>query len=76
VRLKLRHAGSPPDPARLGTVLERNGLGKQWTATLLDPNPSAVEALRQTEGVSDFDAESLALEEAYCALLSGKEARP
>lgn len=76
VRLTLRHAGTPPDPEKLGTVLERNGLGRQWTATLLDPNRAAVAALEQTEGVSEFAEAPLALEEAYCALLTGKEPRP
>jgi ABC-2 type transport system ATP-binding protein len=76
VRLTLRHAGTPPDPAQLGTVLERNGLGRQWTATLLDPDPSAVEALSRAEGVSEFESSPVSLEEAYCALLTGKEPRP
>jgi ABC-2 type transport system ATP-binding protein len=76
VRLTLRHEGPAPDARSLGTVLERNGLGRQWTATLLDPDQAALESLRRAEGVSEFATAPVALEEAYCALLAGKEARP
>jgi len=76
VRLSLRHNGSPPEANGLGTVLERNGLGRQWQATVLDPNRGAVEALRQAEGVCEFEETALGLEEAYCALMARRERRP
>ena len=76
VRLSLRHDGSAPDARLLGTILERNGLGRQWQATVLDPDRAAVEALRGAEGVSEFEETSLGLEEAYCALLARRERRP
>lgn len=76
VRLSLRFEGDPPDASGLGTVLERNGLGRQWQATLLDPDRGAVEALRHGPGIFEFAEASLDLEESYCALLARKEPRP
>lgn len=75
IRLTLRHEGTAPDPQHLGTVLERHGLGRQWTTILLDPDRAAIEVLRSSTAVSEFEAVSLGLEEAYCALLAGKEAQ-
>jgi ABC-2 type transport system ATP-binding protein len=76
VRLELRHDGVPPDAARLGQVLQRNGAGRQWQAVVLDPDTNAVAALQFAEGVSDFEQSPLTLEEAYCALLERKEGQP
>jgi ABC-2 type transport system ATP-binding protein len=76
VRLRLRFEEQPPDPARLGTVLERNGVGKQWQVVLQDPNRDAVETLRNANGIFDFEEAPLGLEEVYCALLARKEAAP
>ncbi|HKB37341.1 MAG TPA: ATP-binding cassette domain-containing protein [Gemmataceae bacterium] len=73
VRLSLQHNGTPPEVKGLGTVLERNGLGQQWQATVLDPNRGAIDALRHTAGVSAFEETALGLEEAYCALLARRE---
>jgi ABC-2 type transport system ATP-binding protein len=76
VRLQLRYEAHSPDPETLGNVLERNGSGRQWEAVLLDPDPEALDALRYTEGIRDFEQSPLSLEEAYCALLARKEGRP
>ncbi len=76
VRLSLRFEGQPPDPNGLGTVLERNGAGKQWQVTLQDPNREAVDALQKAGGIFDFEEAPLGLEEVYCALLARKEAKP
>jgi ABC-2 type transport system ATP-binding protein len=76
VRLRLRYEAKPPDPAALGTVLERNGGGKQWQAVIQDPIREAVETLRATEGIFDFEETPLGLEEVYCALLARKEVQP
>jgi ABC-2 type transport system ATP-binding protein len=76
VRVKLRFEDQPPDPAGLGNVLQRNGSAKQWQAVLQDPRPDALESLRQTEGIHDFEMAPLALEEIYCALLARKEDHP
>lgn len=69
VRFQLRYHEHPPDAARLGIVLQRNGLGRQWEAIILDPIREAVESVRQAAGISDFEEIQLTLEEAYCALM-------
>lgn len=74
VRLQLRFEGHPPVAERLGTVLERNGAGRQWQAVIQDPDRLAVDALRTTSGIFDLEETPLGLEEAYCALLGKKEA--
>ena len=51
----------------------RNGTGKLWEAVIQDPEREAVERLRATTGIFDFEETPLALEEAYCALLARKE---
>jgi len=76
VRLRLRYETQPPDPAPLGTVLQRNGSGRLWQAVIQDPNRNAVEMLRTATGIHDFEEAPLALEEVYCALLERKEAAP
>jgi ABC-2 type transport system ATP-binding protein len=73
VRLRLRYETEPPDPAHLGTVLQRNGTGRLWQAIIQDPNRSAVENLRSATGIHDFEEAPLGLEEVYCALLERKE---
>ena len=60
----------------MGTVLQRNGSGKQWQAVLQDPQPEALESLPRTEGIHDVEVVTLHLEEIYCALLARKEEKP
>src|SRR5262245_9403097 len=76
VRFQLCFDGPAPDPAPLGTVLERDGSGKHWQAVVLDPDPGAVAALAAADGVRDFEETSLTLEDAYSVLLAEKEGRP
>jgi hypothetical protein len=73
VRLRLRFEAQAPDPARLGTVLQRNGTGNQWQAVIQDPNREAVAELQVAPGISDFDEQPLPLEEAYVAILGREE---
>jgi ABC-2 type transport system ATP-binding protein len=75
VRFRLSFETQPPDAAALGTVLQRNGTGRQWQAVIRDPNRQAVEALRGADGIRDFEETALGLEDLYCALLA-KEDRP
>ena len=74
VRLRLRHEGEAPDASLLGTVLHRNGSGRLWQAVIQDPVGEAVEALRSTAGVAEFEQSTLTLEEAYSALIAREEA--
>jgi ABC-2 type transport system ATP-binding protein len=76
VRFRLRYENQPPDPATLGTVLERNGSGKLWHAIIQNPNRDAVEKLRLAESISDFEETPLGLEDVYCALMARGEERP
>jgi ABC-2 type transport system ATP-binding protein len=69
-RISLRFADRPPDPAGLGTVLERNGTGRFWQVLVQGPDPGAVAALRQSPGVSDFEDAAVSLEEVYAALMA------
>jgi ABC-2 type transport system ATP-binding protein len=73
LRVKLRYEGQPPDVTCLGTVLQRNGFGKQWQAILQDPPQDALKSLPATEGIHDVEITALGLEEIYVALLAGKE---
>ena len=73
VRYQLRHEGEAPDPARLGTVLHRNGSGRLWQAVIQDPVAEAVEALHNSAGVAEFEESALTLEEAYSVLVSREE---
>jgi len=69
-RFSLRFAEQPPDATTLGTVLERNGTGRFWQALVQDPDPTAVSALREATGVSDFEDAPVTLEEVYAALMA------
>jgi ABC-2 type transport system ATP-binding protein len=75
-RFSLRFADRAPDPTALGTVLERNGTGHFWQATVQDPDAAAVEALRAAPGVSDFEDAAVTLEEVYAALMARPTAPP
>jgi ABC-2 type transport system ATP-binding protein len=70
VRVRLRFDGLPPDPARLGQVLEAESSGRMWQAVLLDPYRDALEELRAQNGVLDVEESPLNLEEMYTALLA------
>ena len=76
VRLKLRWESQAPDPATLGTVLQRSGSGKLMQAVLQDQLETALESLHHAEGIHDLEVDSLHLEEIYCALLARKEDKP
>jgi ABC-2 type transport system ATP-binding protein len=76
IRLRLRYESQPPNPAGLGTVLQRNGTGQQWQAILQDAPEAALAALPDLAGIHDVEVTSLHLEEIYVALLAGRETRP
>ena len=76
VRVKLRWETTSPDPATLGTVLQRNGSERQLYAVIQDPKAEALEALSRTADVHDFEVSPLHLEEIYLALLGRKEGQP
>ena len=69
-RISLRFGEQAPDPAGLGTVLERNGTGRFWQVLVQDPDPGAVAALRGSSSISDFEDVGVSLEEVYAALMA------
>ncbi len=69
-RISLRFADHPPDPAGLGTVLERNGTGRFWQVLVQDPSPAAIATLRSSSNVSDFEESAVTLEEVYAAMMA------
>jgi ABC-2 type transport system ATP-binding protein len=70
VRVRLRFEGLPPDPVRLGTVLEFEVSNRLWQAVLQDPDRLALEELCRREDVSAVEETPLNLEEMYTALLA------
>jgi ABC-2 type transport system ATP-binding protein len=70
VRVRLRFEGLPPEPARLGTMLEFECSGKIWQAVLQDPDHLALEELQLRDDVLDLEETPLSLEEIYTALLA------
>jgi ABC-2 type transport system ATP-binding protein len=70
VRVRLTYDADPPDPGRLGKVLDVESAGRQWQAVLLDPDPAEVEALSGAAGFGDVEVIRLSLEEIYAALLA------
>ncbi len=73
VQVRLHYEAEPPDPATLGTVLQRNGTGKELLAVLQDPQTEALQGLPQREGIRDVEVSQMHLEEIYCALLAAQE---
>src|SRR5262249_3925664 len=76
VRLRLRFEGAAPDPSGLGTVMERNGSGRQWQALVRDPRREAIDRLRISPNVFDFEESTVGLEEIYASLLARPHERP
>jgi ABC-2 type transport system ATP-binding protein len=70
VRVRLRFDDVPPDPERLGAVLEFERSGRLWQAVLQDPDRAALEELQRREDLVGVEETPLNLEEMYTALLA------
>jgi ABC-2 type transport system ATP-binding protein len=70
VRVSLRYETTAPDPAALGTLLERKQTGRFVHYTVRDPNRDVLDALHITPGVFDVDITMMSLEEIYTSVLS------
>ena len=57
----------------LGTVLQEQSVGGKWQVILREPDRGALEMLRRSPGVYDFEETPLGLEEMYCALFGRKD---
>lgn len=71
VRVRLS-CETPFDPSGLGTLLQREMMGRQLEFVLLDPDADAMAGLHEREGLSEIEEKSLNLEEIYTALLGGQ----
>jgi ABC-2 type transport system ATP-binding protein len=70
VRVWVRHDGTVDDPADLGVLLDKNESRREWQAVYQDPDPRAIEDLRQRGGVLELEELPLTLEEMYTALMA------
>ncbi len=68
-RVSFRSEGVMPDGGSLGTVHDTQRLGKTVSYLLQDPNEFALQALRTSPGVSDFEAVAVNLEEIYASIM-------
>ena len=69
LRVRLR-CEARPNGALLGTVLQEQRVGGKWQMILREPNRPALDRLRSTAGIHDYEEAPLALEEIYCALFA------
>jgi ABC-2 type transport system ATP-binding protein len=76
VRVRLRCDGARPNGSLLGTVLQEQRVGGKWQMILREPNRAALERLRATPGIHDYEEAPLALEEIYCALFAREASSP
>ena len=70
LRIRMRCEGPRPMTSLLGVVLQEQRVGGKWQVVLREPNRQALDRLRTTAGVSDYDETPLGLEEIYCALFA------
>lgn len=68
-RISMRCMGIIPDGSTLGTVLEVQKTGRFVQFLIQDPDTIGVEAVRLLDGVTDFEDQSVSLEEIYAALM-------
>jgi ABC-2 type transport system ATP-binding protein len=75
-RVRFRCEGAPPQTSYLGTVLDEQNVGGRWQVILREPNRDALDQMRGSPGIREFEEMPLNLEETYCALLGKKESVP
>ena len=69
-RVGFRALGSVPDLSILGHVLESTRTGRSVQYLIQDPDPMALEALRDSSAVTDFEEGPVALEDIYAAYMA------
>ncbi|HEX3314360.1 MAG TPA: hypothetical protein VHR72_05675, partial [Gemmataceae bacterium] len=73
---RMRCEGPRPMTSLLGVVLQEQRVGGRWQVVVREPDRQALERLRTTAGVSDYDETPLGLEEIYCALFAREASKP
>jgi ABC-2 type transport system ATP-binding protein len=68
LRVRMRCEGPRPMTSLLGTVLQERRVGGKWHVVLREPDRQALDRLRSTIGIHEYDETPLGLEEIYCAL--------
>lgn len=68
-RISMRCGGAPPDVSALGRVHETERTGRFFQYLVQDPDPAAVDTLRDVPGVSDVEDAPVMLEEIYAAVI-------
>ncbi len=76
VRVRLRCDGARPRASLLGTVLHEQNVGGKWQVIVREPDRTALDSLRRTPGIFEYEETPLGLEEMYCALFGGKDGVP
>ena len=76
VRVRLRCDGARPNGSLLGTLLQEQRVGGKWQMILREPNRAALDRLRASPGVHDYEEAPLGLEEIYCALFAREASAP
>ena len=69
-RVGFRAIGPTPDLSILGRVLESTRTGRSVQYLIQDPDPMALEALRKSSSVTDFDDGPVPLEDIYGAYMA------
>lgn len=69
-RIGFRAVGPTPDLSVLGRVLESTRTGRSVQYLIQDPDPLALEALRDSSSVTDFEEGPVGLEDIYAAYMS------
>lgn len=76
VRVRLRCEGPRPNGSLLGTLLQEQRVGGKWQMILREPNRVALDRLRASPGIHDYEEAPLGLEEIYCALFAREAGAP
>ena len=74
-RISLRTEGLLPDPVLLGTVHDSQRTGRFVQYLVQDPDPAALESLRDSPGIADLEDSAISLEDIYAAIM-GRPGEP
>jgi ABC-2 type transport system ATP-binding protein len=76
IRVRFRCDGPPPQASYLGTVLDEQNVGGRWQLIVREPHRDALDGVRASPGIREYEEMPLTLEEIYCALLGKRDLVP